>query len=179
MKTDPPRIIVAINPQGVIAVNGQMPWKKPEDLKRFKKVTMGSTTIMGRKTWDSIGRRFLPGRRTLVLSRTHQPDVVTAPSLEEGLKKARDLDWANGTWEKVDWSGRDVWVVGGAEVYEQAFPLVDEVDLTLVLDSVVELSQPNVIRLPTFVCGMPGFKVVETSINPADTTLTHCRYRRT
>jgi dihydrofolate reductase len=178
MKIDPPRIIVAVNPQGVIAVDGQMPWRKPEDLKRFKRVTIGSTLIMGRKTWDSIGRRFLPSRRTLVLSRTPQPDVVTAPSLEEGLKKAHELDWANGTWEKVEWSDTSVWIVGGAEVYEQAIPLADEIDLTLVMNSVVDLERPNVIRLLTFVCGMPGFKVVETSINPADSTLTHCKYRR-
>lgn len=179
MKIDPPRIIVAINTQGVIAVDGQMPWKKPEDLKRFRRVTMGSTIIMGRKTWDSIGRRFLPGRRTLVLSRETQPDVMCASSMQEALEIATDTGWANGTWEKVEWSDRSVWVVGGAEVYEQAIPLADEIDLTLVMDSVVDLGRPNVIRLPSFVCGIPGFKVVETEINPTDITLTHCRYRRT
>jgi len=174
-----PKLIVAVNPEGVIAVSGQIPWRKSEDMKRFKKTTMGGTLIMGRKTWESMGRRFLPGRRTVVLSRTTQPDVKTANSLEQAIEIANDSTWVNGSGEGLTWSGKDVWVIGGAEVYELAVPLVGEIDLTLVKDWVTPTGQKNVLHFRSFTYNFDGmFEIVESVTNPVDSTLTHCKYQR-
>jgi dihydrofolate reductase len=98
---------------GVIGSGGGLPWHLPEDLARFKALTLGSTVVMGRATWDSLPTavRPLPGRRNVVLSR--QPDWQ-AP----GAVVARSLA------EALDQPG-DVWVIGGASVYRAALPLAD------------------------------------------------------
>ena len=103
---------------GVIGVDGRLPWELPEDLARFKKLTLGSTVVMGRATWDSLPTsvRPLPGRRNVVLTR--QPDWQ-AP----GAVVARTLA------EALDQPG-DVWVIGGASVYREALPLADVVVVT-------------------------------------------------
>lgn len=109
---------------GVIGADGSLPWHLPEDLARFKALTMGCTVVMGRRTWDSLPARSrpLPGRRNVVLSRTpgwRADGAVVAVSLEEALEGAPD----------------DVWVVGGATVYQAALDRAD----TLV---VTELAEP-------------------------------------
>jgi dihydrofolate reductase len=172
------RLIVALNPQGVIAVEGQIPWKKSEDLKRFKRLTMGGTLIMGRKTWDSLGRKFLPGRRTLVLSKYLQPDVMTARSVQEALGMARNLDWKNGGWTQID-DSKEVWVVGGATVYEQLLPIVERVDVTLVTDYMVpDLSKPEVTLFDSFTNDFPGFRLLQTEHPLNDSTFEYRRYIR-
>ena len=86
-------LIVAVSDNGVIGRDNQLPWHLPADLKRFKALTMGHTLIMGRRTYQSIGRP-LPGRRTIVISTTEDsrwraslpcPPHLVAPSLEAGL----------------------------------------------------------------------------------------------
>ena len=86
-------IIVAVAENGVIGRGGELPWHLSDDLRRFKQLTMGHTIIMGRRTWESIGRP-LPGRRMIVVSR--QPDyridaegVEVAASLDDALRIAR------------------------------------------------------------------------------------------
>ena len=103
---------------GVIGVDGGLPWQLPEDLARFKKLTLGSTVVMGRETWESLppSVRPLPGRRNVVLTR--QPDWQ-AP----GAVVARSLA------EALDQPG-DVWVIGGASVHRDALPLADVVVVT-------------------------------------------------
>lgn len=118
-----PKIIVACGPDGTIGINNQIPWKKSADMKRFKAVTMGGTLIMGRKTFDSMGRRQLPGRYTIVVSREQQPEVDTAFSMEAALSRAEEV-------------GRPAWIIGGSEIYDLALSYVDEVDFTLVGDFV-------------------------------------------
>ena len=113
-------IIVAADDHGGIGRDGGLPWHLPADLKRFKALTMGKPIVMGRKTWDSIGRP-LPGRRSLVVSR--QPGF-TAPgaevfgSLEAALAAAT--------------SAPETCVIGGAEIYAQALPRAGIVHLTRV-----------------------------------------------
>jgi dihydrofolate reductase len=105
-------LIVARGSNGAIGLNGKMPWHIPEDLKHFKTVTMGCPVIMGRKTWDSIGRP-LPGRRNIVLTRSSQAEfkgAERAGSLTEALALVSDA--------------RNVFIIGGAELYRQALPLV-------------------------------------------------------
>lgn len=111
-------LVAAVGSNGVIGRDGGMPWHLPEDLAHFKRVTMGGVLVMGRKTYDSIGRP-LPGRTTIVVTRNpdwYADGVQTAQSLEEALASA-------GT-------GREVFVVGGGEIYRQALPLADCVLLT-------------------------------------------------
>lgn len=115
-----PRInlIVAYAKNRVIGKNNCMPWHLPEDLAHFKRTTLGATVIMGRKTWDSIGRP-LPGRRNLVVSRDpllklHGAEVVH--SLEEALAQCQNE--------------ADVFVIGGAQIYTQALPLAQRLVVT-------------------------------------------------
>ncbi len=113
-------LIAAVARNGVIGADGGIPWRVPGEQLVFKEATMGHTLVMGRATYDSIGRP-LPGRTTIVLTR--DPDwaadgVLTASSIEEALSLAEG----------------DVWVAGGATVYEAALPyaeaqLLSEIDL--------------------------------------------------
>jgi dihydrofolate reductase len=110
-------IVAAVARNGVIGSSSDLPWYIPEDLKHFKALTMGHTLVMGRKTYDSIGRP-LPGRTTIVITR--QPDwsvegVLVARSFEEALKLA---------------DGNDVYVAGGGEIYALALPYADRLELT-------------------------------------------------
>jgi len=115
-------VIVAAAQNGIIGRDGAMPWRIPEDLKRFKALTMGAPIVMGRKTWDAIGRP-LPGRESIVITRQtgfRAEGAVVVHSLDEALAHTR---------------GRDVpeaFVIGGGDVYRQALPLADVVHLTQV-----------------------------------------------
>lgn len=115
----PLAIVVAVGEGGVIGKDGGLPWKISEDLRHFKNVTMGHVMIMGRKTWDSIGRP-LPGRTTFVVSRNPSlaiPGVTVFASLADALEKAWTLD-------------PEPRIVGGAAVYAEALPLATRIYLT-------------------------------------------------
>jgi dihydrofolate reductase len=113
-------IIVAMAKNRVIGANGAIPWHLPEELKRFKRLTLGHHIIMGRKTWESIGRP-LPGRTTVIVSRQRGYSVP-------GAKIAHSLD------EAVAACGDDseIFVIGGAELYAQALPRAGRLYLTTV-----------------------------------------------
>lgn len=113
-------LIVAMSDNGVIGRGGTLPWHLPKDLKHFKNVTRGGTLLMGRKTWDSIGRP-LPRRRSLVLS--HNPDF-TAPGAEAFTDLDAALDAAS--------SEPELFVIGGAALYALTLPLADRLYLTRV-----------------------------------------------
>lgn len=103
-----------------IGRDGGMPWHLPADLKHFKAVTMGHPVVMGRKTWESIGRP-LPGRRNVIVTRN--PDfrpsgAETAPDLTTALQRCRDT------------GAEAAMVIGGGEIYAQAMPLADRIELT-------------------------------------------------
>ena len=117
-------IIVAAAENGVIGRNNAVPWHLPGDLQYFKRVTMGKPIVMGRKTFESIGRP-LPGRTNVVISR--DPDysaegVRVAGSLEAALRMAEDIALIDGAEELV--------VIGGAEIYREALPLARRLYLT-------------------------------------------------
>jgi dihydrofolate reductase len=101
---------------GVIGRDNAIPWHIPEDMAHFRDVTRGCTVVMGRRTWESLPPRFrpLPGRRNVVLTRDR---TWTA----DGAEVAHDLPGAL--------SG-DCWVIGGAEIYREALPLADVIELT-------------------------------------------------
>jgi dihydrofolate reductase len=115
-------LIAAVGRDRVIGSEGRLPWSIPEDLRRFRALTLGTPVIMGRRTFSSIGRP-LDGRTNIVLTR--RPDltaagIVVARSIEEALTTARGDP------------GDPINVIGGAEVYEQFLPLADRLELTMV-----------------------------------------------
>jgi dihydrofolate reductase len=121
-------IIVAAARNGVIGNNNQLPWHLPQDLKYFKSITLGKPVIMGRKTYESIGRP-LPGRANIVVTRScdWQADgVAVVNSLEQALVEARKVLDSSAA------SATEAMIIGGAEIYRSALPLVDRVYLTQV-----------------------------------------------
>ena len=114
-------MVIAATPAGVIGHDGSMPWRLSTDLARFKKITIGVTLIMGRKTFDSIGRP-LPGRETIVITR--QADWQHA-----GVHRAGSPEAALALLAKL---GRPGYVVGGAEVFRLMFPLIEQIWWTCV-----------------------------------------------
>jgi dihydrofolate reductase len=113
-------MIFAASPQGVIGVGGKIPWRYLGDWKRFKRVTLGSTVIMGRKTFESIGKA-LPGRRNLVVTSREidVPGIESVRSVDEALERA---------------GNDDVWFIGGGRIYQEAMKYVDVIDVTYVPD---------------------------------------------
>lgn len=112
-------MILARGSNGVIGVQGRLPWRLPDDLRRFKQLTMGAPIIMGRKTFDSLPG-LLEGRRHIVLTR----DPHWA---EEGAQAATSVDDALRAA-----NAPHVWVIGGAEIYRLFLPLADRIELTQV-----------------------------------------------
>ena len=113
-------LVVAMDLRGVIGRAGGLPWRLPDDLRRFKALTLGKTVIMGRKTYQSIGRP-LPQRRNVVLTRDAQfaaPGIEVAASLESALRLCRQET--------------EVMVIGGAEIYRAALPSANKIELTRV-----------------------------------------------
>lgn len=123
---EPLALVVAVSANGVIGRDGGLPWHLPEDLRHFRRVTIGHAIIMGRRTWDSIGRP-LPRRRSIVVTRQRGleiPGCEVAHSLDEAIALAR----AGGDAEPR--------VVGGAALYQAALPLATRLYLTRVLREV-------------------------------------------
>jgi len=114
-------IIVAVADNDVIGRDGGLPWHLPADLKRFKRLTSGHQMVMGRRTWDSIGRRPLPGRPTIVVSR--DPSFVA-----EGAQVARSVEEALELAAGAD----EVFIAGGEAIYRAALPVADRIYLTRV-----------------------------------------------
>jgi dihydrofolate reductase len=115
-------IVVAVAENGVIGRAGALPWHLPDDLSHFKALTMGKPILMGRRTFESIGRA-LPGRRNLVLARQATPAMAAA-----GVEWAPDLEVAQQRCAAAP----ELCVIGGAGVYAAALPLADCVYLTRV-----------------------------------------------
>jgi len=116
----PNSLIVAMSENRVIGRAGRLPWRLSADLRHFQQLTMGHTIIMGRKTFESIGRP-LPGRKSIVITRQrdYQPP---------GVRVATSLDEA----ERLAAGDSEVFYIGGGEVYRQVLPRIERVYLTLV-----------------------------------------------
>lgn len=114
-------IISAVAKNMVIGKDNDLPWHLPSDLKQFKTKTLGCPMVMGRKTWESFGSRPLPNRPHIVISSKlltfDYPNVHHAFSLEEAIEKAKAFE-------------KDVWVIGGQSIYEQALEVADRMYIT-------------------------------------------------
>jgi dihydrofolate reductase len=125
--------IAAVARNGVIGADGDIPWRIPADWRRFKQLTLGHTLVMGRKTYDSIGRP-LPGRTTVVVTRDPSwrgDGVRAAASVDEALALAAEAD------------PEVVWVAGGGEVYAATWDRLDRLEITE-----VALEPSGSVRLP-------------------------------
>ena len=122
-------IIAAVSPEGVIGVDGAIPWHYPADFERFKRLTVGSAVVMGRLTWESLPNRPLPDRRNI---------VITSRDLD-GVECFPDIDSALASCEG------DVWFIGGAAIYEEAMKRADLIDITYVPD---HIDASGAVRFP-------------------------------
>lgn len=110
--------ICAMSENGVIGKNNQLPWHLPADLKHFKKITLGNPILMGRKTYESIGRP-LPGRLNIILTHnTHfqAPGCTVVPSIDEALIAAKEYP--------------ELFIIGGATLYQELMPLTQRIYMT-------------------------------------------------
>lgn len=118
--------IVAIGDNFEIGFNGDLIWHIKEDLKRFKRLTMGHPVIMGRKTRESLPKA-LPGRTNIVISRNPEysaPESIIAHSITDALEIARKAEGSD-----------KVFIIGGGQVYDEAFPLLDSLEITHIYDT--------------------------------------------
>ena len=123
-------ILVAVSPEGIIGKDNSIPWHYSADLKRFKRLTLGKTVIMGRRTWESLPVKPLPDRRNIVITRSSLDNVECFSSIDDALATCEG----------------DVWFIGGAGIYQEALGKADIIDMTLVPDNV---SGEGCVRFPT------------------------------
>ena len=117
-------LIAGMAENGVIGRDGTMPWRLKSDMKHFVGLTKGKPVVMGRKTYDSLYLKPLPGRTNIVVSRDPTftaPGVLAATSLEAALSAARGDAMRRGS---------DIMIIGGAAIYEQAMPFADRLEIT-------------------------------------------------
>lgn len=114
-------LVVAVSKNGCIGKSGTLPWYLPEDLARFRQLTLGKVVLMGRKTWDSIPEKFrpLPGRTSIVITRQTN---LALPTEVERYSNISDALAAH--------QGQDIFIIGGAEIYRQTIDLADILYIT-------------------------------------------------
>lgn len=116
--------IAAVGKDNVIGRDNQLIWHIPEDLKRFKKITIGHPIIMGRKTFESIGHP-LPGRTNIIITRDQHfkvRDSIVVHSIDEAIEEGKQID------------NEEIFIIGGGEIYSQALAQIDRLYLTLIYD---------------------------------------------
>ena len=131
-------IIPTINRDRIIGVNGKIPWHYSNDLKRFKKLTLGTTVIMGRKTWESIGKE-LSDRRNIVITSKRLESVEHYSTVLAAL----DVLMKEDTLTKI-------WFIGGHNIYKEGLKHASTIDMTHVLDQVKTSEADEVIYFPEF-----------------------------
>ncbi len=125
------KIIVAMTVDGVIGLDNKVPWHYSADLRRFKRLTMNTTVIMGRNTWESLPVKPLPGRQNIVITRSTKLEVEHYGSLDEALNHA---------------DNETVWFIGGAQLYRTALEHCELLDVTYIPD---QINAANSIRFPS------------------------------
>jgi dihydrofolate reductase len=162
-------IIAAVDYNGLIGYDGKLPWHSPEDLKRFRELTLNSNVLMGRKTYDSIGRP-LPNRNNYILTSRPSSILNIAPSLniisslDDALKSFKD-------------SKKSTWIIGGAEIYQAALKTnqVEIIDLTII-QGIWEPPNGMKEKCVYFPMIPYNYSVQSEKINANDDKLLHRRY---
>jgi dihydrofolate reductase len=152
-------MVAAMAHNRVIGLNNQMPWHLPADLAHFKQVTLGKPVLMGRRTYDSIGR-LLPGRRNIVISRQTKPAGFSGDwvgSVEEALALLADIP--------------ELMVIGGGELYKQLLPLANRLYLTE-----IDLTTTGDAWFPDYQ-SVANWRLISEQLRPADAQNPHdCRF---
>lgn len=151
--------VVAASENNVIGMNNTMPWHLPDDLKFFKKMTLGGPVIMGKNTWVSIGAKPLPKRVNIVVSTTmpqDTPGAVVVHSFEEAMTYIREQVSFDGEEEKVS-------LIGGGQMYRQALDQCDEIYMTRVHTEI----EGGTVFFPE-IRNNPDWKKVWEEAHPAD-----------
>lgn len=129
-------IIVAVDRNGLMAVNDRIPWRCSRDMQHFREQTLGNVVIMGRKTFQSLGKP-LPDRTNIVVSRQAQPGVITCLSLDDAIQVAQQTC-----------PTEDVYVIGGHNLYAEALPRADSLYLTLIHKDCLDTSAQSHTYFP-------------------------------
>lgn len=156
--------IVAAAENGVIGVNNALPWNIPEDTKFFKDKTKGHIIIMGRKTYDSMGKA-LPNRLNIVITRQKDlklSDAVVVPTIKDAVEYAQS--------QQDHWP-EEIFIIGGGEIYRESLPMVDLVYLTRIHQEV-----PGDAKYPELPPGQ--FSEIERRERPGTPNYTFFVYRR-
>ena len=153
-------MVAAMANNRVIGKDNQMPWHLPADLKHFKQVTLGKPVVMGRKTFESIGR-LLPGRRNIIISRSTPADA-------KGAEWVTSLEQAFALLQQQP----EIMVIGGAEIYRQCLPLAKRLYLTK-----IDLDTNGDAYFPDYMAAGINWRQIETSEHQADNMNPHhCRF---
>jgi dihydrofolate reductase len=120
-------LVVAVAENGVIGRNGKLPWRLKSEMAHFREVTMGKPVVMGRKTWDSLPRKPLPGRTNIIVSRDREfadAGAIVASSIAYALDAARGDALRRGVYE--------IAVIGGSHIFASTLPIADRIEFTRV-----------------------------------------------
>lgn len=148
-------IIVAINPDGIIGINGSIPWHCPEDLRYFKFATRNHGLIMGRKTWESLPKKPLPGRPNIVVSSTMESG--TNFNVVRSLEEAIDL---------VNVFGIPAFVIGGENLYREAIikDMVDHLIITIFDHEIKYGPEDEIANFPAELICMGNYQIISIAI---------------
>lgn len=151
------RLIYASDLNGCIGINNTLPWHIPSDLKRFKELTSGCIVVMGRKTYDSLptSSKPLPNRFNVIVSRTLGDLDRNMTFIEENVLVIRDLEYYLTHVSKTT----NVWIIGGAQIYEKAIPYVEEVHHTEIN---TEIEGDAFFNIHNY----PEFKIIQKTAHP-------------
>jgi dihydrofolate reductase len=155
------KMIAACTSNSVIGLNGKIPFSYPADMRQFKALTLNSTVIMGRKTFEGIGKP-LPKRLNIVISNSKimvQKDVYTVSSIKAALELAED--------------NKDIWLIGGANIYQEGMKYAQEIHLTITPD---EEKDPNSVKFPWI--DPTVFKLDSWEYFADEPKLKYCIYKR-
>lgn len=153
-------MVAAMANNRVIGKDNQMPWHLPADLKHFKQVTLGKPVVMGRKTFESIGR-LLPGRRNIIISRSIPADA-------KGAEWVTSLEQAFALLQQQP----EIMVIGGADIYRQCLPLAKRLYLTK-----IDLDTDGDAYFPDYMADGVNWRQIEASEHQADDANPyHCRF---
>ena len=139
------KAIVAVNPKGIIGNNNMIPWRVNEDMARFRRLTLNNVVIMGRKTWDSIGRKCLTNRENYIVSRSASLKLIEGTD----AKCYKHIDHAI-TDAQSYFPDKDIYIIGGASIYKQTLPICDELELTIINEEFVNLSEGEIVYLEDY-----------------------------
>jgi len=157
------KLICAMNSEHIIGVDNALPWHYSGDLVLFHEKTNGGVVIMGRRTYESIGRA-LPGRLNIVVTRIPINDaVISTTSVHEAYELANE-------------HSSNVWFIGGAHIYAASFKYIDEMIITLVPDIIIESDYDVVRKFPTF--PYKDFEYVAQKEHPYEPALKIINYKR-